>query len=125
MSRFDFLGLSDRVTKALENTEMSMRDLLKADRQYLIDLPGIGATSADRILAALDEWVERSLTTSSAGDTNQEDQIGKLTEAAVWAKDVLYNLGGQRGMMLGGQMRMKIEAATGTKLEDEVVEMLK
>lgn len=115
MSQIKILGLSDRVTEALEEANLSIQALLKMNRQQLIELPGIGATSADRIIAALDLWIESAIAHQAPKELIalpmvEEPVVIELLAACVWAQKVLQGIGGQRGMFLAGEMRMKLEA---------------
>lgn len=117
--QFDTLGLSDRVVEALEAAEIAgIRELARYTKQELIDLPGIGATSAERILAALDIWFVKAIAADNEPnvppvmpiDLEHDPIFLELLAACAWAEKVLQNLGGQRGMFLCGQMRMRVQA---------------
>jgi predicted DNA-binding helix-hairpin-helix protein len=112
MSEFESLDLGTRINEALEESDQTMRSLLALERSQLIDLPGIGATSADRIVKALDAWVARSL---AGGDLDEvllaDPRVPALLAACEWAQNVLYALGNQRGMFLGAQMMAKVKQA--------------
>lgn len=126
-SEFSSLSLSDRVIESLEAAKIpSIQALSKYTKQQLIDISGIGATSADRILAAIDDWFAesnrlRSLSTEVVGSQDDKAIVNELLSVCDWAQDVFYQLGNQRGMYLGGQMRMKTETIrAGLRKNDEV-----
>jgi predicted RecB family nuclease len=121
------LGLSDRVIESLEAAGVkTIRELARYRKQALIDLPGIGATSADRILSAVDSWFEeatafRRIEPSTELDLQMladEPVVVELLAACIWARDVLCNLGGQRGMFLGAKMRQRVESAEAKLTRD-------